>query len=73
MKNLFALTIFVMSTSLAYAKPTAGLQDPFQVEGENQRGQAHYEVLIMNRNTEGLGGAGHYYNSLGLSFDLMLR
>ena len=50
-------------------KPTVGLQDPVQVEGENQRGQAHYEVLIMNRNTEGPGGAGNYYNSLGLSFD----
>ena len=50
-------------------KPIADLKDPVQVEGENQRGQAHYEVLIMNRNAKGPGGSGHYYNSLGLSFD----
>jgi hypothetical protein len=52
-------------------QPTAGsLQNPIAVQGENWRGKPHYEVLIMNRNAEGPGGAGNYYNSIGLTFAL---
>jgi hypothetical protein len=50
--------------------PVSGLQNPFQVQGENWRGKPHYEVLIMHRNAEGAGGSGNYYNSLGLTFDV---
>ena len=52
------------------AEQAAGLQNPVEIQIENFRGKPHYEVLIMNRNTEGPGGAGHYYNSLGLTFDV---
>lgn len=51
-------------------KPQAELKDPFPVEINNFRGKPHYEVLIMNRDAEGAGGAGNYYNSLGLTFDV---
>lgn len=52
------------------SKPVAGLQNPFQIQGDNWRGKPHYEVLIMSRNATGPGGAGSYYNSLGITFDV---
>jgi hypothetical protein len=61
---------FAEPAAAPQSKPAAGLQNPFQVEGENWRGKPHYEVLVMNRNADGPGGAGNYYNSLGLSFDV---
>jgi hypothetical protein len=61
---------FAEQAAAPQSKPAAGLQDPFQVEGQNWRGKPHYEVLIMNRNAESPGGAGNYYNSLGLSFEV---
>ena len=61
---------FAEQAAAQKSKPAAGLQNPFQVQAENWRGKPHYEVLIMNRNAKGPGGAGNYYNSLGLSFDV---
>lgn len=61
---------FAEQASAQQPKPAVGLQNPFQVQGENWRGKPHYEVLIMNRDAGGLGGAGNYYNSLGLTFEL---
>lgn len=37
------------------------------VSGENWHGKHHAEVLIMNRDADGPGGSGHYYNSLGVA------
>ena len=61
---------FVEQADATPSKAVAALQGPFEVKAENWRGRPHYEVLIMNRNAEGPGGAGHYYNSLGLTFDV---
>jgi hypothetical protein len=61
---------FAAEVAAPSPKPAAGLQNPFEVRGENWRGKPHYEVLLMNRNASGPGGAGNYYNSLGLSFDV---
>lgn len=36
------------------------------VSGENARGTHHAEALIMKRDADGPGGAGNYYNSLGV-------
>lgn len=36
------------------------------VSGENMRGMHHAEVLVMKRDADGPGGAGNYYNSLGV-------
>jgi hypothetical protein len=62
--------VFAEQASAQQSKPADGLQNPFLVQAENWRGKPHYEVLFMNRNAEGPGGAGNYYNSLGLSFDV---
>jgi len=40
------------------------------VTGENMHGKHHAEVLIMNRDAEGPGGSGNYYNSLGVADDI---
>jgi hypothetical protein len=40
------------------------------VSGEKARGTHHCEVLIMNRDADGPGGAGNYYNSLGVHDDV---
>lgn len=40
------------------------------VSGDNAHGKHHAEVLIMNRDADGPGGAGHYYNSLGVVDDV---
>jgi hypothetical protein len=40
------------------------------VSGENVHGQHHAEVLVMNRDADGPGGWGHYYNSLGIVDDV---
>ncbi len=68
---LGAMTLaFAEQAAAQQSKPADGLQIPFQVQAKNWRGKPHYEVLIMSRNAEGPGGAGNYYNSLGLSFDV---
>lgn len=36
------------------------------VSGDNMHARPHCEVLIMNRDADGPGGSGHYYNSLGV-------
>jgi hypothetical protein len=41
-----------------------------QVTGENMRGQHHAEVLVMMRDADGPGGAGDYFNSLGVVDDV---
>jgi hypothetical protein len=40
------------------------------VSGEDMHGKHHAEVLIMSRNADGPGGAGNYYNSLGVVDDV---
>lgn len=50
------------------AKPAAALQDPVQIEVENWRGKAFYEILFMNRQADG-SGVGFYHNSLGLDLE----
>jgi len=40
------------------------------VSGDNWRAKHHAEVLIMNRDADGPGGAGNYYNSLGVADDV---
>ena len=41
-----------------------------RVTGRAMRGRPHAEVLIMSRDSEGPGGAGTYYNSLGVADDV---
>jgi hypothetical protein len=43
---------------------------PTLVSGENMRGKHHAEVLIMKRDAQGAGGAGDYFNSLGIVDDV---
>ena len=50
--------------------PTSEEKKSVQVSGENAHGTHHAEVLIMNRNADGPGGAGNYYNSLGVVDDV---
>jgi hypothetical protein len=40
------------------------------ISGKNWHGRHHAEVLIMNRDADGPGGAGNYYNSLGVDDDV---
>ncbi|MFO7533097.1 MAG: hypothetical protein R6W93_11600 [Candidatus Limnocylindrales bacterium] len=40
------------------------------VSGETMHGRHHAEVLIMKKDPEGAGGAGDYYNSLGVVDDV---
>jgi hypothetical protein len=40
------------------------------VSGDNMHGKHHAEVLIMNRDADGPGGSGNYYNSLGVVDDV---
>ncbi|MBG6225314.1 hypothetical protein IWX63_001886 [Arthrobacter sp. CAN_A2] len=40
------------------------------VSGDHGHGKHHAEVLIMSRDPEGPGGAGNYYNSLGVVDDV---
>ena len=49
---------------------TSGEKKSVQVTGDNGRGKHHAEVLIMNRDADGPGGSGNYYNSLGVVDDL---
>lgn len=41
-------------------------QGSVRVSGEDMRGKHHAEVLIMKKDPDGPGGAGHYFNSLGV-------
>ena len=52
----------------AIAQQNVALKDPVQIEIENWRGKAFYEILFMNRKTDG-SGVGFYYNSLGLNLE----
>ena len=40
------------------------------VSGDHGHGRHHCEVLIMNRDADGPGASGHYYNSLGVVDDV---
>ena len=53
---------------LALAEQKVALKDPFQIEIENWRGRAFYEILFMNRQADG-SGVGFYYNSIGLDLE----
>ncbi len=52
----------------AFAEQKVSLKDPVQVEIENWRGKAFYELLFMNRQADG-SGVGVYHNSLGLDLE----
>ena len=82
-RNVFPafLTSAVLVTAVAWyatapasadtaGAPAAGLTEPCEVKGENWRGKPFFEILFMNRNAEGPGGAGNYFNSLGNSFEV---
>lgn len=45
-------------------------QQSVVVSGEAMHGAHHAEVLVMNRDADGPGGSGHYYNSLGVVDDV---
>ncbi|MFZ0530544.1 MAG: hypothetical protein WAL91_08420 [Propionicimonas sp.] len=45
-------------------------EDSVLISGENMRGKHHAEVLIMKRDADGPGGAGDYFNSLGVVDDV---
>lgn len=45
-------------------------QGSVRVSGENMRGKHHAEVLIMKKDADGPGGAGNYFNSLGVVDDV---
>lgn len=64
-----ALALLGAMVTQAFAEQATGAQDLVEVKAENFRGKPFYEVLFMNRNAEGPGGTGNYYNSLGLVFD----
>jgi hypothetical protein len=40
------------------------------ISGDHMHGKHHAEVLIMSRDAEGPGGAGNYFNSLGVVDDV---
>ena len=40
------------------------------ISGDNMHGKHHAEVLIMKRDPDGPGGAGNYFNSLGVVDDV---
>jgi hypothetical protein len=52
----------------AFAEQKVALKDPVQIQVENWRGRAFYEILFMNRQADG-SGVGFYYNSLGLDLE----
>ena len=45
-------------------------KDAVLISGDNMHGKHHAEVLIMNRDADGPGGAGNYFNSLGVVDDV---
>lgn len=45
-------------------------EDSVLISGENMHGKHHAEVLIMKRDADGPGGAGDYFNSLGVVDDV---
>jgi hypothetical protein len=52
----------------AFAQQEVTLSDPVQLQIENWRGRAFYELLFMNRQADG-SGVGFYHNSLGLDLE----
>jgi hypothetical protein len=50
--------------------PTSQEKENVLVSGENAHARHHAEVLIMKRDADGPGGAGHYFNSLGVVDDV---
>lgn len=65
--SALALALLGATTSVL-AEQKVALKDPYPIEIENWRGKAFYEILFMNRETDG-SGAGFYYNSLGLDLE----
>jgi hypothetical protein len=78
MKTMTTMSVKAIALALALALPGAmtpafaqqevALKDPVQVEIENWRGRAFYEILFLNRQADG-SGAGVYHNSLGLDLE----
>jgi hypothetical protein len=50
--------------------PTVREDGSVLVSGENMHGRHHAEVLIMTKDPDGPGGAGNYFNSLGVVDDV---
>jgi hypothetical protein len=76
MKTMTSISVKTITMALAllgamtpaFAEQEVALKDPVQVEVENWRGKAFYEVLFMNRQADG-SGVGVYYNSIGLDLE----
>jgi hypothetical protein len=49
---------------------TTGQDQSVLISGDHMRAKHHAEVLIMKRDPDGPGGAGNYYNSLGVVDDV---
>jgi len=50
--------------------PTNTVKGTVLISGDNMHGKHHAEVLIMKKDADGPGGAGNYYNSLGVVDDV---
>lgn len=76
MKTMTTMSVKTIALALAllgamtpaFAEQEVALKDPVQVEVENWRGKAFYEILFMNRQADG-SGVGVYYNSIGLDLE----
>jgi hypothetical protein len=76
MKTMTTISVKTITMALAllgamtpaFAEQEVALKDPVQVEVENWRGKAFYEILFMNRQADG-SGVGVYYNSIGLDLE----
>jgi hypothetical protein len=77
-KTMTAISVKTIALALALALPGAvtpafaqqevTLKDPVELQIENWRGRAFYEILFLNRQADG-SGAGVYQNSLGLDLE----
>ena len=76
MKTMTTISVKTVALALAllgamtpaFAEQKVALKDPVQLNVENWRGKAFYEILFMNRQADG-SGVGVYYNSLGLDLE----
>jgi len=57
-------------TAAPQTKPATGMSDTCLLKSENWRGKPFYEILFMNREANGPGGIGNYFNSIGQTYDV---
>ncbi|TWT47771.1 hypothetical protein [Botrimarina hoheduenensis] len=67
-KTIALALVLLGAMTPAFAQQEVALKDPVQIEIENWRGRAFYELLFMNRQPDG-SGLGVYHNSLGLDLE----